>query len=203
MSREWELWALRVHAIPFQRPSGAQGDREQLLSVENLYDDPKGTTMRSKGHKRQWKLQCLWVKMVNHRAAKVWFAEAAVGYSKSVVPQEHKPGQEPTPCCLGNEPGLGRELTAPIHPYLGDVICDQKHPWAQACNSDCKSNKPKIAPEGYCLGSGCFSWEETYTNTRGGKASMQDTNFILIALDQHIFDTPNWASVHPAYLHSK
>lgn len=45
-----------------------------------------------------------------------------MGYSKSLVPQEHKPGQEPTPCCLGNEPGLGRELTAPIHPYLGGML---------------------------------------------------------------------------------
>lgn len=72
--------------------------------------------------KRQWKPQCLWVKMLNHRAAEVWFTEAAEVYSKSTVPQEHKPGEEPKPCYLGNEDGLGRELTAQIYPYLGSML---------------------------------------------------------------------------------
>lgn len=43
-------------------------------------------------------------------------------YSKSMVPQEYKPGEEPKPCYLGNEPSLGRELTAQIHPYLGSML---------------------------------------------------------------------------------
>lgn len=60
--------------------------------------------------------------MLNHRAAKVRFTEAAVIYSKSVVPQEHKPGEELKSCYLGNEPGLGKELAAQIHPYLGSML---------------------------------------------------------------------------------